>query len=401
MPLRIVRNDITKMRADAIVNTANEMPIVGPGCDRAIYEAAGYEQLLRYRTTHIGYVPEGESFVTPAYNLDAKYIIHTVSPLFTGDDADELKLRSCYRTALSKAKELGASSIAFPLIATGSFRFPKEEGFQIATEEIQSFLMWNEMEVYLVVFDDAATRLGKAFTSELEEYINANYVEIKRVEEYQPVYPSASLDKFEEREERVASSKQAVEEYKPREERKIAAFFNRFGKLKVSEEAFEEQSDAYASAEMPDSLFMEAPSFDLSMGSMPAFEDGEYFGGEELEERMNHLTDTFTEYLLYLIEQKGLTHPDVYRRAAIDKKTFSKIKKNRFAKPKKSTIMRLCIGAQLNIDETKDLLARAGYALSPCDKTDIIFSFFIEHECYEMIELDIVLEEHGCPCFID
>ena len=120
-----------------------------------------------------------------------------------------------------------------------------------------------------------------------------------------------------------------------------------------------------------------------------------------LKERMNHLSDTFQEYLLYLIESKGLTNTEVYKRALITKQLFSKIKLNPQYHPDKATAMRLCVGAGLNLDETKDLLARAGYALSPCDKRDVIFSFFIEHEVHDMIEIDIALEEHGLPCFIE
>lgn len=127
------------------------------------------------------------------------------------------------------------------------------------------------------------------------------------------------------------------------------------------------------------------------------FEDNQ----SALKERMKHMSDTFQEYLMYLIESHGLTNADVYKRALLTKQLFSKIKLNPQYHPDKTTAMRLCVGAKLNLDETRDLLARAGYALSPCDKRDIIFSFFIEHEVYDMIEIDIALEEHGLPCFIE
>lgn len=115
---------------------------------------------------------------------------------------------------------------------------------------------------------------------------------------------------------------------------------------------------------------------------------------------MKHISDTFSEYLIYLIDSRGMNYPDVYKRAIVDKKVFSKIKNNPDAHPKKITAMCLCVGAKLNLDQTRDLLARAGYALSPCDKTDIIFSYFIENQIYDMIELDIQLEEHGLSCLI-
>lgn len=120
----------------------------------------------------------------------------------------------------------------------------------------------------------------------------------------------------------------------------------------------------------------------------------------KLNERMKHLSDTFSQYLLYMIREKGMENAEVYKRAVVDKKIFSKIKNNPEYHPQKLTALCLCVGAQLNLDETKDLLARAGYALSPCDKTDIIFSYFIENQIYDMIELDIQLEEHGLACII-
>jgi len=151
-----------------------------------------------------------------------------------------------------------------------------------------------------------------------------------------------------------------------------------------------------------DSAPMEAPELcEMQMSAAPNYSDFLEDNQSALKERMNHLSDTFQEYLLYLIESKGLTNAEVYKRALITKQLFSKIKLNPQYHPDKATAMRLCVGASLNLDETKDLLARAGYALSPCDKRDVIFSFFIEHEVHDMIEIDIALEEHGLPCFIE
>ena len=185
MPFKIVRNDITKMNTEAIVNTANELSLVGAGCDTAIYNAAGYEELLEYRVKHIGAVPEGEVFLTPGFRLPAKYIIHAVSPLFVdGTKGEEEKLRSCYRKSLQLAKEKGIRSIAFPLIATGSFGYPKEEGMRIAVDEINAFLLSNDMDVYLVVFGDGDKALGEKIYPDLEEYIDRKYVAEKAQEEY-------------------------------------------------------------------------------------------------------------------------------------------------------------------------------------------------------------------------
>lgn len=333
MPFKIVRNDITKMTVDAIVNTANEAPTYSSGTDTAVYLAAGKEELLKVRR-EIGFLKEGETAITPGFKLPAKYIIHAVSPRFRdGESGEEEKLRACYKKSLLLAKENSCKSIAFPLISTGSFGYPKEEGMRIAVDEINAFLLKNEMMIYLVVFDTESTKLGKNLYPDLEAYIDHNYICDKWEEEYGGIGASVHLEK---------------------------------------------------------SIVLE------ECQSVCFFEENE----SAIAKRMLHLSDTFQEYLMYLIELKGLTNADVYKRAIMTKQLFSKIKNNPDYHPDKDTALKLCVGAKLNLDETKDLLARAGYALSPCDKKDIIFTYFIEHGVYDMIEIDIVLEEFGLPCFI-
>ncbi len=299
MSLRIIRNDITRMNTDAIVNTANMYPVVGSGCDEAIYNAAGYDELLQYRKEHIGIVEEGCSFITPGFNLQCKYIIHTVSPLYlNGNNNEEEKLRNCYRNSLRIAKENDIRSISFPLIATGSFFFPKEEGIRIAIDEINAFLLHEDMEVYLVVYDDQSNELANKISPVIDNY------------------------------------------------------------------------DEQLCASLP-------------------------FDEEELKHKILDMSDTFSEYLLDLIKEKGLTNVEVYTKALIDKKVFSKIKNDSEYHPNKLTALSLCIGAQLDIEETKELLNRAGYALSSSDITDIVFQYYIEKEKYDMIDILIYLEECG------
>ena len=372
------------MNTDAIVNTANQLPIVGTGCDTAVYEAAGREELLKYRKEHIGAVDEGEVFITPGFKLRARYIIHAVSPVYLGgQDGEEEKLRSCYRKSLQLAKENGLKSIAFPLISTGSFGYPKEEGMRIAADEINAFLLHNEMLIYLVVFDEKSTRLGEKLSPGLEAYIDRNYVEKKTEAEY-----AAEKSDF----------------------RKPSIFRKAFFGLKPSgtnKESMCMADEPYGadkeSFEDNDSMCLAEESHEdkepvcLAEDSYVDFEEKHE---SKLQERMKHLSDTFSEYLMYLINNKKLSNADVYKRAIVDKKVFSKIKNNPDYHPQKLTALCLCVGAKLNLDEARDLLARAGYALSPCDKTDIIFSYFIENKIYDMIELDIQLEEHGLPCII-
>lgn len=339
MAFKIVRNDITKMHVDAIINTANEAPQYSNGVDTAVYKAAGEEELLAEREK-IGWMKEGDVAITQGFQLPAKYIIHAVSPCYIdGTFDEETKLRSCYKKSLELAYENKCKSIAFPLISTGSYGYPKEEGMRIAVDEINAFLLKHEMIIYLVVFDNASTKLGLNLNPNLEAYIDQNYVHNKQKEEYD--------DRFLE------------------------------------------------------CRCMAAPrSFDYCDMDDDSYEDFIEDNKSALQERMEHISDTFQQYLLYIMEEKGLKPADVYKRAIITKQLFSKIKLNPDYHPDKATAMRLCVGAKLNIDETKDLLGRAGYALSPCDKRDIIFSFFIENHVYDMLEIDIALEEHDLPCFI-
>lgn len=346
MPIRIVREDITRLDTQAIVNTANDKVLVGEGCDIAIYKAAGYEELLQYRRDNIGERKAGEVFITPGFALKAQYIIHAVSPLFRdGLSGEEELLRNCYRRSLELARKYKIKSIAFPLIATGSYGYPKEEGMRIALDEISAFLEHNRMLVVIVVHDSQAAAIRNRLYPDLEEYISDNLQEPMR---------RASHNMCEAMP--FAAARPVMRE------------------AVCEDRAWDEDSDE----DQFDELHM-----------------------EKLEERMRHLSDTFSEYLLYLIESKQMKNSDVYNRAIVSKKNFSKIKTNPDYHPTKLTALCLCVGARLNIDETIDLLARAGYALSPCDKTDIIFRYFIENEIYDMIELDIQLEEHGLPCIIE
>lgn len=393
MPLKLQRNDITKMHTDAIVNTANALPQVGPGCDYAIYMAAGFDRLLQYRKEKIGKLQEGDVFYTPAFDLGCKYIIHAVSPLYVdGHHEEELKLRSCYRKSLALAAELKLNSIAFPLIATGSFSFPKEEGLQIAVDEIKSFLMTHEMLVYLVVFGADSLAVGKKHVNQLDLYIDQHYVDQKEQFEY-PTYEAAAPRNSKAR--------------RPLPERPFSSMIDNFSQRKGSRRSIFKKNEA-PSKPLSESIFVKDEAFVSQDSSYDSSYDSAVDGeinfeethGFALEERMAHMSDTFSQYLIYLIDSRGMTYPEVYKRAIVDKKAFSKIKNNPDAHPKKITAMCLCIGARLNMDQTRDLLARAGYALSPCDKTDIIFSYFIENKIYDMIELDIQLEEHGLPCLI-
>ena len=374
MGFKIVRNDITKMKVDAIVNTANSAPTYSSGVDTAVYHAAGEEELLEQRKK-IGWMKQGEVAITDGFKLPAKYIIHAVSPLYIdGKSGEEELLRSCYRKSLQLAYENKCESIAFPLISTGSFGYPKDEGMRIALDEINTFLMKHEMLVYLVVFDTAATKLGFNLYPDLQAYIDHNYVCEKREEEYGYRFfgtaKEGDLGYERYREER----EQLEEALKHSEEADLCC---------ICEDSNPIISSDYISEMKEDEYYEFLTQNDLA-----------------IRERMKHISDTFQQYLFYLMERKGLKASEVYTNAFMTKQLFSKIKNNVNYHPDKVTVMQLCVGLRLNMDETKDLLGKAGYALSPCNKRDVIFSYFIEKNIFDIIEMDRILDEYGLPCFM-
>lgn len=431
MPLKIVRNDITKMQVDTIVNTANAKPIYSTGVDTAVYEAAGAEELLAARK-EIGFLEEGAVAITPGFKLPAKYIIHAVSPCYRGgEQGEEEMLRSCYRNSLALAKENGCKSIAFPLISTGNLGYPKEESLRIGVDEINAFLLWNDMLVYVVVFDAEATRLGQKLYPDLDEYIDRNYVAEKMEAEYKHketrLFERLTLRRDADRCESRSvdrSAKQSADWYGSRSVGRSADWCENRSTDRSARKGIPGGVTGSVAPGVSRSLNQPEPNLDVpelcilpdetsylkepcQVGASVCKEDAADYDDalwEEhesaLNERMKHLSDTFQQYLLYLIGQKGLTNAEVYNRAFVTKQVFSKIKLNKEYHPDKATAMRLCVGAKLSMGETKDLLARAGYALSPCDRRDVIFSYFIERGVYDMIDIDIALEEHGLPCFI-
>ena len=417
MSLKIIRNDITKMNTEAIVNTANEKPTVGSGCDTAIFNAAGYDELLNYRKEKIGFVKEGDVFITPGFNLSAKYIIHAVSPRFTTEDETEKLVRECYKKSLQLAKENNIKSIAFPLIATGSYGFPKEAGLRVALDEINKFLLKDDMEVYIVAFDPESTTLSAKISARLEEYIDENYVDEKIDEEYSRglrsnvLYVESSRCMLDEeaaedhiRDRRFfgdLGSSSRIDSTKPKGGREKTAK-KEFNPIKIGRKANESEPFLAEEEVCEERRMYDLEELKPSKSAEPLVDE---YGltpaaTKALQERLAHLSDTFSQYLMFLIEEKGLKAPEVYNGACVDKRVFSKIKKNINYHPDKKTALCLCIGAKLNIDQTKDLLGKAGYALSNSDMTDVIFQFFIENEIYSIVDLDIILEEHGLPCFI-
>ena len=353
MALQIIRNNIVNVSADAIVNTANPNVAVGPGVDQAIYEAAGYDRLLAARRT-IGVMKPGQVAYTPAFNLDAEFIIHTIGPAWRGGDYGEREtVAECYRGSLALARELDCESIAFPLLATGTYGFPKDEALRIALNEISTFLLDNEMEVMLVVYDRASYEVsGKLFT-DIKSYIDEKDV----------IVPF---------------------------QRRLSSRFRSAGSIGMSEEATHHVRDE--DVELCESVILE-DNYSLlnsETARMP-------FSKGALDDRIAHMDKTFQEYLLMLIDRRDLSDPEVYKKANIDRKHFSKIRSNKDYKPSKKTALALAIALELNLDETKDLLARAGLAFSPSSIFDLIIEYCITTGNYKVHEINSILFEYEQP----
>ena len=361
MPFQIIRNDITKVRADAIVNTANPKPIIGGGTDSAIYAAAGKDRLLAERKK-IGDIVGGDATVTPAFDLQAKYIIHTVGPVWENGDHGEFEtLRSCYSRSLALAQEYNCESIAFPLISTGVYGFPRAEALRIAISVFSEFLAENEMQITLVVFDEESFEVSGKIFSGIDAYIDENYVSEQIDEEY----GSASMTDRERR-----SFPQNI--FHRRAESSVG-----MAPKPVAEDSIEEAS-AYE--------IEEAVMYKAMPKPIRSFDD-----------LMSHIGETWQESLFRWIDEKGYTDTEVYKRANVDRKLFSKIRSNSEYQPKKITALAFALALELNLDETKDMLGRAGYALSPSSKFDLIIEYFIEQEVYDTYTINLALFDHKQP----
>lgn len=346
MPFEIVRNDIVNMQVDAVVNTANPNPVIGSGVDSGIHKKAGYELLVARQK--IGCIEFGDSVITPGFGLDAKYVIHTVGPIWEdGNHGEEQILSSCYRKSLALAKEHKCESIAFPLIATGNYGFPKPLALQIAVREISTFLLENEMQIYLVVFGKEAFTLSEKLFKSVSSYIDENYIRSKTLDEYgaESVYGSR------------------LETRRMRERLKRG---NRIHEDICPSQALEECLDVSVGAAVP-------------------------MDSDDWGQLLKDLDAGFSETLLRLIDRTGKKDSEIYKKANVDRKLFSKIRNNMDYKPSKTTALAFAFALELDVDETKDFIGRAGFALSHSSKFDVIVEYFLVNRNYNVFELNEVL----------
>ena len=324
MPLEIVRNDITKMKVDAIVNAANESLLGGGGVDGAIHRAAGKGLLEECKT--LGGCKTGSAKITGAYSLPCKYVIHTVGPVYRdGRHGEKALLASCYRESLDLAKKHNCETVAFPLISSGVYGYPKDQALKVAIDTISGFILENDMTVYIVIFDKAAYTIGEKLFSDIAQYIDDKYVD--------------------------------------------------------------EHTD-YAC----ESIRMRMPA----QAAMPPImenvrEHGALFAKEDLNSKLKQIDESFSEMLLRKIDEKGMTDAECYKKANIDRKLFSKIRNDVQYKPSKPTAIAFAISLELSLEETEDMLKKAGFALSHSNKFDIIIEYFISRGNYNIFEINEAL----------
>lgn len=327
MPLEIVRNDITKMQVDAIVNAANSSLLGGGGVDGCIHHAAGKGLLEECKT--LGGCETGNAKITGAYNLPCKYVIHAVGPRWLGGKRNEKELlESCYKVSLQLAKDNNCESVAFPLISSGIYGYPKDQALKVAIDVISAFLLENDMMVYIVIFDKAAYKISEKLFSDIAEYIDDNYVD--------------------------------------------------------------EHTDYRR-----ESMRMNAPMAPMqaSIGLFEAdlCECKAMMAEDDLDAKLKQIDESFSQMLLRKIDEKGMTDAECYKKANIDRKLFSKIRSDVHYKPSKPTAIAFAIALELSLAETKDMLMKAGFALSHSNKFDIIIEYFISKGNYNIFEINEAL----------
>ena len=377
MPFQIVRNDITKMEVDAIVNAASPSLLGGGGVDGAIHRAAGPGLVRECRT--LGGCETGKAKITGAYRLPCRYVIHTVGPIWQGGgQGEDAQLRGCYHSSLLLAALHDCESVAFPLISSGTFGYPKDEALQTAIDEISSFLLHYDMTVYLVIYDPDSYRIsGKLFT-DITEYIDDHYVEEHS--------PSGNSDRrraiYEERERffRRAMSprtKEAPEDL-AEEESDICSMPSSMPSPAVG--SAPEEGSAPACLAAPSA----SPAVGRGAGAAPD-------GAVSLSDAVEMVDESFSQMLLRKIDEKGMTDAECYRRANIDRRLFSKIRSNPDYRPSRQTALAFAIALQLPMNEVQELLMKAGFCLSRSSRFDIIVTYFIEHGNYNLFEINEAL----------
>lgn len=337
MPFRLIRADLTQLRVDAIVNAANNRLQQGGGVCGAIFRAAG-EQALQDACDRIGHCETGRAVITPGFALPARYVIHTVGPVWQGGGHGEAAaLARCYRRSLELAVAHHCVSVAFPLLSTGAFGYPKRQALEVAMDAISSYLLAldGDLMVYLVLFNKDCFAAGSRLFSGIEQFIDDHYVE-------------QHTDSRSFLRERRAASRYCL----PSEESLLF-----------------EQALPFPAAAQPRSL----------------------------EQALEQMDESFSQMVQRKIQEKGMKNADCYKRANLDKKLFSKIRNDPHYKPKKQTALALAVALELPLTETRELLEKAGLALSHSDKFDVIVEYFLVQGNYNIFEINEALFYYDQP----
>lgn len=373
MSLFIVRNDIVNMDTDAIVLPANQILEQGSGASRAIFEAAGEEKLTE-ACRAIGECELGKAVITDGFDLPAKYIVHAVTPKwYGGGENEETYLRSAYTSALQLAAEYKMNSIAFPMLSTGNYGYPKREGFLVAKDAIEGFLENQDMDVYLVLYDGESMVANQSVFDEIESFIDDNYVGSK--DQSFIIEQGSRRDKWRKAHPFPKTSLEAdssPEELAPKVERRDDGI------------RYSIPSDGIVTDISAD---FERPSGDLIRA------------GRDINELIKDARKetTFSEYLLRLIDNKGMTDVEAYKKANVSKSVFHMIRSNRFHVPKKNTVLAFAIALELDLDGTKYLLKKAGYAFSNAILFDVLIQYFIINKKYDIFEINEILYDYNQP----
>ena len=349
MPLVYINGDITKVKCDAAVNAANNSLLGGGGVDGAIHRAAGPQLLEECRT--LGGCDTGDAKVTLGYNMPCKYIIHTVGPIWHGGSyGEEELLTSCYRKCLQLALEKGCESVAFPLISAGVYGYPKEQALAVAVNTIKHFLDTHDMLVYIVLFGSGVLRLNDRLYNGLSRYITQHYID--------PNMTGAAM----------AASQSS---------RTLGSTIGGlFTKKKASAK--------------------ESASVNLRAAEPQVLDDAACAAvcdeaAESLDERLKYLDESFSQMLLRLIDERGMTDAECYKKANIDRKLFSKIRSDANYHPKKPTAVAFALALELDMPQARELIAKAGYSLTHSNKFDIIIEYFIQSGNYNVFEINEAL----------
>lgn len=370
MPLQIIRQDITKIECDAIVNAANQTLLGGGGVDGAIHKAAGRNLLLE--CMKLGGCKTGQAKITKGYNLPCKYVIHTVGPKWKGGDKGEKELlESCYRESLALALKNKCESVAFPLISSGIYGYPKDRVLKVAVDTITEFLLDHDMLVYIVVFDKSAFQISEKLFAEITSYIDEKYVDTHF--DFNRTRSDISDESTLLAETRILPDAYETNELqapKPSATLKAPARPRKSQSLPGATDMAREKS------------VLRCPEYAVTESALSPL---------SLDEAVNQLDESFSQMLLRKIDEKGLKDSECYKRANVDRKLFSKIRSDVNYKTSKTTAIAFAIALELTLDETKDFLMKAGFALSHSNKFDVIIEYFIKNGNYNIFEINEAL----------